>query len=559
MSTSEMSRRSFVAVAAATAGAATLATAASEPAIAAPTVYPDTTTESDFADSAAIAEPITEFVDEKTYDIVVVGAGTAGMPAALTALEEGATVAVLQKETTAISQGGSSSGIILEESSEVGLGQFRREYRRTCNYRINNELLDTYIQHSGETMLWMFERTTAAGFPPYAHVINTFEYEDEGSLCARITNRFGPKPMNNSNMIVALADYAEAQGVEMFYSTPGVQLIQDESGAVTGVVGQNEDGTFTKFNANMAVILATGDYQNNASMVAKYSPDLVGFDRKQVNKTGDGILMSIMAGGHICPPNHSRQMHDIDSGPMTGEPFLMVDESGNRFMNEEIGMDNWNSELRWHEHPGRISQIFDSNYVDQVTGWGGAATSPEDIENYIPGLLEEPTNVIPALTDTHRCDTLEELAEELGIPADALVASVERYNELVAQGADVDFGKSAKYLKPIDTPPFYGIHKHIRITAICGGIAVDGNYQVVDATNSPIPGLYAVGFSAGDLCGGIDWSTYVTGMSNGSCMTSGRVAALHAVKGIVEPTNPVLWENHADDYGAGSALTGIIS
>ncbi len=96
-----------------------------------------------------------------------------------------------------------------------------------------------------------------------------------------------------------------------------------------------------------------------------------------------------------------------------------------------------------------------------------------------------------------------------------------------------------------------------RITAICGGIAVDGNYQVVDETGAPIPGLYAVGFGAGDLCGAIDWSTYVTGMSNGSCMNSGRCAALHAVKGSLEPSKPVTWEDYREKYGAGSALGGV--
>ena len=118
----------------------------------------------------------------------------------------------------------------------------------------------------------------------------------------------------------------------------------------------------------------------------------MGFGRKQSNKTGDGILMSMMVGGHMVPTNHSRQMHDIDSGPMTDEPFLAVDEDGNRFMNEQILMDHWNCEIRFHRSPGRFCQIFDSNYVDQVTAWGGKPTSPEDIENFIPGLLDEPKN-----------------------------------------------------------------------------------------------------------------------------------------------------------------------
>ena len=83
--------------------------------------YPAGTTASDFEQSSAIAVPITEFADEKTYDIVVVGAGTSGLPAVLTALEEGATVACLQKESTPISQGNGSSGVILDETTDLGL------------------------------------------------------------------------------------------------------------------------------------------------------------------------------------------------------------------------------------------------------------------------------------------------------------------------------------------------------------------------------------------------------------------------------------------------------
>ncbi len=85
------------------------------------TVYPAGLQESDFAESPVEIEPITEFSEEKTYDVVVVGAGTGGVPAALSALEEGATVAVLQKESKPISQGGTCSGVLLDESDEQGV------------------------------------------------------------------------------------------------------------------------------------------------------------------------------------------------------------------------------------------------------------------------------------------------------------------------------------------------------------------------------------------------------------------------------------------------------
>ena len=96
-------------------------------------------------------------------------------------------------------------------------------------------------------------------------------------------------------------------------------------------------------------------------------------------------------------------------------------------------------------------------------------------------------------------------------------------------------------MKPITTPPFWGIRQWMRVTAICGGINVDGNYRVVDGNNQPIPGLYAVGFGAGDLCGDTDWSFYLGGMSCGSCMTSGRYATIHAITGGNTPSKPAKW------------------
>lgn len=516
--------------------------------------YPGVTSVEDFENSAVEIEAITTFSDEKTYDIVVVGAGTSGIPAILTALEEGATVGCLQKESTPVSQGGSSSGFALDGSTDVGLLQFIAEYRADCDFRINRELLETYVQHSGETIMWMNKNATEAGFPPYTTVTETVDYE-EGSYVTKLTNRFGPKPLNNGTMVEHMAELAVERGAEFFYETPAVQLVVD-NGAVVGVIGKQKDGNYLKLNAAKAVILATGDYQNNDTMVEKYSPDLVNFERKQRGKTGDGHLLAMLVGAQMCPVNHSRQMHDADSGPMGNEPFLAVDLSGNRFMNEEVTSNYWNCILRAHEYPaGQFCHIFDSAFGEKVSAWGGRPVSEEMLKVYVPGSGVTPeeggvsTGIVEGLIDTHYADTLEELAEALEIPADALKKSVDRYNELCEKGADDDFGKQSTYLLPIDTPPYWGIHRNIRITAICGGIAVDPNYQVLDGSGSPIPGLYSAGFNAGDICGAIDWSAIVIGMSNGSCMTSGRMAACHAINGTLELSNPVTWDEMKESYG----------
>ena len=561
----ELTRRTFLKTAAATgaasvaaAGLAGASAAVADEAVAA-VEYPAGLIEADFADSPVELAPITDFADEKTYDVVVVGAGTGGVPAALSALEEGATVACLQKESAPISQGGSSTGIIVDKSDPQGVMNHLQGFMEDCHWRADRGLARFYYDHSGETIRWMEVRTMEAGFPPYSFGETTMEYDD-GTKCVKRTNRFGPKPYNNDTMIKALAKLAEERGVDFYYSTPGVQLVQDESGAVTGVVGKDADGNYIKFNATRGVILSTGDYQNNMSLVERYCPDVKDFDRKQMGKTGDGILMTMAIGAGLVPVGHAHMMHDFDSGPMFNEPFLMVNEDGERFLNEDCCFEQVNCELRNQPRPGWYSQIFDANYVDQATAWGGKPVAPEALEVYMPEVemdrsAESGNNVIEVLIDTHKADTLDELAEKLGIPADALKASVERYNELVDAGFDDDFGKRPQYLAKIDTPPFYGIHKHIRISALCAGMTVNENYQVTKADGTPIPNLWATGFGAGQLCGLPDWSMYTTGMSCGHCMTSGRYCGIQAATGgNLEPSKPITDE---DVEAAGYDMTKL--
>lgn len=561
----ELTRRTFLKTAAAT-GAASVAaaglagaSAAVADEAAAAVEYPAGLIEADFADSPVELAPITDFADEKTYDVVVVGAGTGGVPAALSALEEGATVACLQKESAPISQGGSSTGIIVDKSDPQGVMNHLQGFMEDCHWRADRGLARFYYDHSGETIRWMEVRTMEAGFPPYSFGETTMEYDD-GTKCVKRTNRFGPKPYNNDTMIKALAKLAEERGVDFYYSTPGVQLVQDESGAVTGVVGKDADGNYIKFNATRGVVLSTGDYQNNMSLVERYCPDVKDFDRKQMGKTGDGILMTMAIGAGLVPVGHAHMMHDFDSGPMFNEPFLMVNEDGERFLNEDCCFEQVNCELRNQPRPGWYSQIFDANYVDQATAWGGKPVAPEALEVYMPEVemdrsAESGNNVIEVLIDTHKADTLDELAEKLGIPADALKASVERYNELVDAGFDDDFGKRPQYLAKIDTPPFYGIHKHIRISALCAGMTVNENYQVTKADGTPIPNLWATGFGAGQLCGLPDWSMYTTGMSCGHCMTSGRYCGIQAATGgNLEPSKPITDE---DVEAAGYDMTKL--
>jgi succinate dehydrogenase/fumarate reductase flavoprotein subunit len=504
------------------------------------TEYPYQFTAEDYANSSVEVEPITDIAEEVTYDIVVVGAGTSGLPAVLTALDEGATVGVLQKFGTAVAYGNGSGGLLLDQTSPEAVLNWIEGYRVSCNYRCNMGLVRSYAEISGEAICYILKYADQAGYLPASSSLQKKSFDD-GTESVYLMNSYGTKPENHGDLIRALVPVAEEKGATFYFSTPAVQLTFDGT-RVSGVIGKREDGTYIKLNANKGVILASGDYQNNLSMTKRLIPDFDRFARKQMGSTGDGILMAASVGGDLVPVIHPRTAHDVDSGPMAGmartEPFLAVNENGERFMNEDVFMAYWGQELRYQDasDPGKFCNIFDDDYEGYVKEWGGSPTKHEDMLKWIPGEVADPKGVYANLIDTHKADTLDDLAKELNIPADKLKASVERYNELCAKGHDDDFGKPVKYMKPIKTAPFWGIHRWVRVSAIHGGIAINKDFQVIDANGAAIPGLYGAGFGAGDFCGAGDWIVYAGGLSAGYCMVSGRGAAAHAVNGDIHPT-----------------------
>lgn len=475
----------------------------------------------------AAPEPITDVADTKDFDIVIVGAGAAGVPAAITAREAGATVALIQKEATAISQGNTATGILLDTSDEAGVEAVVSRLLKDHQYRGKREQVELWAKNSGEAIKWMLDLATAEG----AQVSDTTMKwtaaikEVNGYPMDYLSIDFGPKPYNTGDGMQVLADYAAAQGVEIFYNTEAKQLVGDAAG-VTGVIAEGPDG-MVQFNAAKGVILATGDYQNDDDMMAYYLPDLANLGRKQMNKTGDGHKMAVWAGGAIEDITHTKMLHDFDGGPgsMADMPFLAVKQDGTRFCDETLGMSLMNNFLRSEADQGDYNQIFDSNYMTAAAEWPGKLFDPEAIKVYMPEEDVEKVGVFEDQIGTFKADTLEELAGKLGITdTAAFVKSVERYNECVAAGKDLDFGKEGKWLTAIDTPPFYGIHRHVRVSAVVSGVNVGPNMEVLAVeTGEPIPGLFAIGNTAGNFYGGVDYSMYMPGLSLGRAHTQGYV------------------------------------
>ena len=515
--------------------------------------------------SAVILEPITDFAEEIDVDVVVCGAGAAGVPAAVHAAELGAKVAILQKEPIAVSQGNCSSCIVKSESTEGGIKKWLTFATAVNCWRPNRKLLEAYVDRSEEAVRFVVDRgglteenewtNEKSGVKIYQYSNDPFTgvkhdgtqtYDFGEDTVAIYGPWFGPKPNNYGTLVGSILEDAleRLDNLQAWFSTPVVQLLKDADGAIVGCVGQKQDGSFVKFNAK-SVILATGAYENNATMVRRFCPDIEPFDKKVYHRTGDGNILAIEAGGVMEPVAHSRVMHDFDAGLMWDEPpFLTLNMDGKRFVSEEVDMAYISNQLKWqpgfigenmdadHQESGSkgwYCQIYDNDYMSYAVGGVPEVVMARYLKEEDPSLH---VSVFPELIDTFRADTIEELAEKLGLPVEETVASLKRYNELCDEGEDKDFGKDPKYMHKIETAPFWGTRRHIRCSSITAGVLTDEFGRVTTEAGEVIKGLYAAGNLGGQFFGAPDYPFFHPGLSLGHAVTFGYIAGEHAAQNL---------------------------
>lgn len=471
-------------------------------------------------------EPITDFDETRDFEVVVVGAGVSGMAAALSAAEAGANIACVQKEPMASSQGNMAAGVDLEQTSEAGKQALISYLIKLNAHRSNRALIEAWADNSSEALSWFKEAASAGGIevnedePQADRVLDINGYQ----VYLHANTYFG---IGHGEVVRAIAPGAEAAGVQFFYSCPAVQLVTDETGRVTGVVCE-EEGKHVLFNASKGVILATGDYGNDPEMVAYYCPDIKEFPPFYLNKTGDGHKMGVWAGGEIEPTTHTKMIHDARVGRVD-TPHLLVNYKGERFMCEGPMQGYLNNYIREFVHQegdltaGNLYTIVDAKWQDQIAEW--KAIDPEiDASNckwiYEGNTIEEACAAMAA----------DEESGAYQLDGATVQATVDRYNELCAAGADDDFGKNPVFMRAIDTPPFMVIPHEFAmgLSAIIGGLLVNADNQVLAAdVHTPIEGLYAVGNVSGCFYGGVDYPMDVLGLSIGRSITGGYLAGKH--------------------------------
>lgn len=482
-------------------------------------------------------EPVTEFAATYDFDVVVVGAGESGLSAVHSAVAAGAKVACLQNAEFPFTTGNMAAAID-PKTSEAALQACISFINWKSDFRSNRKLVEAWARNSWEAVNWWADAAAADGVEskPYDY---TLDYN--GYTIYLHANTYFHIDGNHNAAANVIAAQEAAKGAEFFYGTPAVQLVTNEEGAVTGVVGQNAAGEHLLFNAAKGVILCTGDYTGNTEMANYYCPDTRGFEPGVLFRDGMGMAMGMWAGAVMTPPNHTKMIHGEPAPTRLEMPFLFVNNKGERFMDENCGgrmgyLNNYQRDAvaqQGYQNPiaTKCFSIVPNNWEEFVDPW--KAANPYEISNHNAYRYVDPSQWICADTLEDLCAGINAYMEEneWGVePMDTqtFVDTVNRYNELCAKGEDDDFGKDPLYMVPADSAPYYAcVRGSHRKSAILSGLVVNENNQCLTDAMEPIPGLFAAGNASGCFYGGVDYPMNIEGLSIGRAVTSGYICGAY--------------------------------
>jgi len=482
--------------------------------------------------------PAGEIKNTVAADVVVIGAGLAGVVTALSAAEGGAKVVVLEKLRQFSARGFDIAAVDSRVQKMMGIRidvpQAIRELMKSCNKQVKEELYWIWTRHSGKVLDWIMDQTEPEGL---VCKMSTSQYKGPTYFEYPVTHHIlgGPHTKDGSfiDVVAILERNARAKGVDFRYRTPGVRLIRESKGPVTGAIGGTA-GNYTRFLANKGVVLATGDYGSDPEMLRHYCPMAAYVDANVYTpmgaNVGEGHKMGLWAGAAMQKGIHAPMIHS--RGGAWPYFFLHVNKRGLRYQNEDLSCQA--ACLGKMMQPDGIGwTIYDSDflkYVPQTLEIGGGFFWDQPGRNmgeeWKPevdrAVLEQ--NIKDGLA--FKAGTWEELAAKIKVPADALKKTVARYNELVKKGVDEDFGKRKELLFPIEKPPFCAGLMKSQLLTTTSGLRVDTRCAVLDEHDEPLGALYAVGNVQGDMFA-VDYPTVFPGLSHGRCATFGRIVGLH--------------------------------
>jgi fumarate reductase flavoprotein subunit len=452
-------------------------------------------------------------------EIVVIGGGISGISAALSAAEAGGKVILIEKMPTFQARGGDNGYIGSRLQKKLGIkidkDQVILDLMKYGANKPDQRLLRLWADNCSQTIDWLMDMTEAAGikvaiaqYPPPAAYNPASEY-----YLSYLTSH----QYRQELLVKCLKDNALKKGVTMLFKTRALQLLRKGHRRVTGVIASQADGKILQINAEKAVILCTGDYGYNSEMMAKYCPQAAYLASKLKTSTGDGHQMAMWIGAVMEAAPHAPMTHGF-SGPMGCSAFLQVNLKGERFQNEDIPGQSYTNAVE--RQPGRTAwQVFDSKYPEEIPYMGIGHGKILEVTDGIRDFVNQ-----YAIT----AGSIEELAVKMGVPVNTFKATVERYNHLAQTGRDLDFGKRADRLTPLNKPPFYAGRGGYELLVVMGGLYVNTRLQPLDKDWEVIPGLYAGGNVVGNRFA-VDYPLIVPGISHSMATVFGRLAGLNAV------------------------------
>ena len=492
-----------------------------------------------WGDWAKRPDPIPEekITEQASCDVLVIGAGIAGMTCALSAAQCGNRVIVLEK-TGGYSGRGFNIGVVnsslmKEQGFENDPDAVAREWIKRCSNRCDERIVRRFVDRGGEAMDWLVEIVTRPEYdvkPALQGCIYKGEtyYEIYGS------HMFFDGPIARQGKFGGINDvmepmYQEALklGTEFRFRSPMAQLIR-EDGRVTGAVYER-DGAFGAVRASKGVVLATGGIGGNWDMCEDLAPVANKCAQKvywpKGGNDGDGHRAALWVGAAFDDGPFPTIMHP-QANRHASCCFLFVRPDGKRFMNEDnylqarsLGVIKEGLKYAW--------SIFDSDWrvkIPATLPYGGGLYWGNDFpvgksefqEEYEESRFQwglETGNAVMA-------DTPEELAEKMGVDPAGFAETLRHYNEMCANGHDDEFGKRRELLIPLDKPPYIARKFGPALLAVVGGVRVDEHMRALTETGEPVPGLFAIGNTSGGRYG-TDYPMLLPGNSHGTALTFG--------------------------------------
>lgn len=487
--------------------------------------------------------PGSEITETIEADVVVVGAGIAGVNAAWAAAEAGAEVIVLEQMDTWSGRGWEAAALNTKTQKEHGVtidpSEAVRHHMLFSGEKVSRELVSVWANRSGEVFDEIIDRFAQEG---HTTVLST-RATPESALTPfpnaefQTAHRFGDEGYNApdgrqimTRAVECMEKWATQAGADFRYSTKAEQLVRADGGKgrIVSVVATDPSGAYVEFAARNGVILATGDASGDDDMVEALTDFALRCQTRDyyplgANK-GDGLKMGIWAGGapQKATPAQMKQHTAVDDMilDIEGLYWLMVNNKGNRFMNEA---ENFGIQCNAYlmQPKGEVWMICDSLYKEksEITMPGAY---PDDVDEKLAKVV--------ASGEVLKADTIEELADMIGAPRENLVATVEERNRAAAEGVDPEYGTPAKYLVSIDTPPYYASPVESCFELLLYGLNVDSNSQVCDSDDVPIEGLYAIGNVQGNFFAN-DYSFSLPGISHGRAITFGHLVGKALAQG----------------------------